>query len=43
MIKIIICLIIGYFIGMESAMLQIIRMENKHNKKFEEIMKDTKK
>lgn len=32
-------IILGYFIGMTSTLLQVIRMENKHNKKFEEIMK----
>lgn len=38
----IIGILIGYFIGMISTLIQVIRMENKHNKKFEEIMKDTK-
>lgn len=35
---VILCLLIGYFLGMASAIIQIVRMENKHNKKFEEIM-----
>lgn len=39
MIKAIVFLLIGYFIGMASTLIQVIRMENKHNKKFEEIMK----
>ncbi len=39
MIKAIIFLVIGYFIGMASAIIQIVQMENKHNKKFETIMK----
>lgn len=38
MIKAIIFIAIGYFIGMASTLIQVIRMENKHNKKFEEIM-----
>lgn len=40
MIKVIVCLAIGYFIGMASAVIQIVRMENKYNKRFEEIMKN---
>lgn len=43
MIKAIIFLVIGYFIGMASAVIQIVRMENKHNKRFETIMKMKKK
>lgn len=43
MIKVIIYLAIGYFIGMASAVIQIARMENKHNKRFEAIMKMQKK
>lgn len=39
MIKSIIFLVIGYFIGMISCLLQVIRMESRENKKFEEIMK----
>lgn len=36
---IIIGLIVGYFVGMASCLLQVIRMENKENKKIEEILK----
>lgn len=39
MIKSIVFLVIGYFIGMISCLLQVIRMENRENKRFEEIMK----
>ena len=37
--KIAIGIVIGYFIGLVSAMLQIIYIEKKDNKKFEDIMK----
>lgn len=37
-IAIIISLLIGYFIGMISCLLQVIRMENKENKKIKEIL-----
>lgn len=40
MIKIIICLLLGYFIGLISTLLQVIRMENKYNKKFKDIMEN---
>ncbi len=43
MIKAIIFLAIGYFIGMASAVIQIVKMENKHNKRFETIMKTKKR
>ena len=36
---IIIGLIIGYFVGMASCLLQVMRMENRENKKIEEILK----
>ena len=36
---IIIGLIVGYFVGMASYLLQVIRMENRENKKIEEILK----
>lgn len=36
---IIIGLIVGYFVGMASCLLQVIRMENKENKKIEKILK----
>lgn len=39
MIKSIVFLVIGYFIGMISCLLQVIRMENRENRRFEEIMK----
>ena len=39
MLRIIISLILGYFIGMASCLLQIIRMENRENKKIEKILK----
>lgn len=39
MIKSIVFLVIGYFIGMISCLLQVIKMENRENKRFEEIMK----
>ena len=32
-------LFIGYFIGLISAVIQVIHMEKKDNKKFEDIMK----
>lgn len=35
-------IVLGYFLGMISTLIQVIRMENKHNKMFEEIMKDTR-
>jgi hypothetical protein len=35
---VILCLLIGYFLGMASAIIQIVRMENKHNKKIQEIL-----
>ena len=35
---IIISLLIGYFIGMISCLLQVIRMENRENKKIKEIL-----
>lgn len=38
--KIVIGIIIGYFIGLVSAMLQIIYIEKRDNKKFEDIMKN---
>ena len=40
MLRIIISLILGYFIGMASCLLQVIRMENRENEKIEEILKD---
>ena len=43
MIKAIIFLAIGYFIGMASAVIQIVKMESKHNKRFETIMKMKKR
>lgn len=36
---IIIGLIVGYFVGMASCLLQVIRMENRKNKKIEKILK----
>ena len=39
MLRIIISLLLGYFIGMVSCLLQVIRMENRENKKIEEILK----
>lgn len=43
MLRIIISLILGYFIGMASCLLQVIRMENRENKKIEEILKNESK
>ena len=37
-LAIIISLLIGYFIGMMSCLLQVIRMENRENKKIKEIL-----
>ena len=39
MLRIILSLLLGYFIGMASCLLQIIRMENRENKKIEKILK----
>ncbi len=39
MLRIIISLLLGYFIGMASCLLQIIRMENREDKKIEKILK----
>lgn len=39
MLRIIISLILGYFIGMASCLLQVIRMENRENEKIEKILK----
>ncbi len=38
MLKIIVCLIIGYFIGMVSCLIQVLHMENKHDGKIGEIL-----
>lgn len=35
---VILCLLIGYFIGMASTLIQVIRMENKYNKQIQEIL-----
>ena len=43
MLRIIISLILGYFTGMASCLLQVIRMENRENKKIEEILKNESK
>lgn len=37
-LAIIISLLIGYFIGMISCLLQVIRTENRENKKIKEIL-----
>lgn len=42
MIRSIIFLVIGYFIGMISCLLQVIKMENNEDKKILEIMEDKK-
>ncbi len=39
MLRIIISLLLGYFIGMASCLLQVIRMENRGNEKIEKILK----
>nr|DAZ72416.1 MAG TPA: Protein of unknown function (DUF3789) [Caudoviricetes sp.] len=39
MLRIIISLLLGYFVGMASCLLQVIRMENRKNKKIEKILK----
>ena len=36
-------LMIGYFIGMFSCLLQVIRMENKNNKQIMEILENESK
>ena len=41
-LTIIISILIGYFIGMISCLLQIIYMENKENKKIKEILDNEK-
>lgn len=38
--KIIISLLIGYFIGMISCVSQVLIMEKKYNKKLEEILNE---
>lgn len=38
MLRIIISLMLGYFIGMASCLLQVIRMENRKNKFIKEIL-----
>lgn len=38
MIKVIIGIVIGYFAGIASCVMQIVRMEKRENKKFKEIM-----
>lgn len=43
MLRIIISLILGYFIGMASCLLQVIRMENRENKKIGKILKNESK
>ena len=42
MIRSIFFLIIGYFIGMISCLLQVIKMENNEDKKILEIMENKK-
>ena len=41
--KIVISLILGYFIGIASCLLQVIRAENTENKKIQEILENNKK
>lgn len=43
MLKIVISLLIGYFIGMASCLIQVIRMENRENKKIQEILDNNEK
>lgn len=38
MLKIIISLSLGYFIGIASCLIQVIRMENRENKKIQDIL-----
>lgn len=39
-LAIIISLIVGYFIGIASTLFQIIKMEERENKKIKEILDD---
>lgn len=43
MIKIIIWLVIGYFIGLISCLYQVLNLEEKHNKKLKTILEKEQK